>query len=304
MLLIAVMPALFAQSARPDSTLGLGDQVLIRAAHAPEFSERPYRVDESGLLRLPLVGEVRAAGRTTAELATEIRSRLASVLVRPEVSVDLMERRSRPVSVIGSVKTPGVYQVEGRRRLVEMLAMAGGLGDDAGFVVRLSRPLTQGDLPLAGARKDPSGQFSVCDVRLDALMGTGDGALNVWVLPEDALFVPRARLIYVMGAVRKPGGFVLREREKLSVSQALALAEGPTSTAWTRHARVLRSAGPGLTRTEITVNLPDILSGRAPDISLSEEDILIVPNNNWKTVAFRSVEASIQMGTSVAIWRR
>ncbi len=304
LLALAVLTPCNAQHAVTASTLGIGDQVLIRAAHAPEISDKPYRVDESGLLHLPLAGEVRAAGRTTAELAAELNEKLGKLIVRPDVSVDLMERRSRPVSILGSVKTPGVYQVEGRRRLVEVLAMAGGLGEDAGFMVRLSRPLAQGALPLAGAKKDPSGQFSMCDIRLDALMGTGDGAMNVWVLPEDALFVPRARLVYVMGAVRKPGGFVLREREKLSVSQALALAEGPTSTAWSGRARVLRSAAPGQARTEIAVNLPEILNGRAPDFLLSEEDILVVPNNNWKTVAFRSVEASVQLGTSVAIWRR
>src|SRR6266436_6897609 len=109
-----------------DYVLGPGDQIAIRAANLEEISDKPITIDTGGYIRLPLAGRIHAAGMTIVQLETEITQRLKTYVLRPDVSVAVSEFHSQPVSVIGSVRTPGVQQVQGRKTLVEMLSMAGG----------------------------------------------------------------------------------------------------------------------------------------------------------------------------------
>jgi polysaccharide export outer membrane protein len=115
--------------------------------------------------------------------------------------------------------------------------------------------------------------------------------------------VPRARLIYVIGEVKRSGGFPLHEKQNISVLQALALAEGLTRTAGLSGARVLRNNPATGQREEIPINLRSIFEGKSPDLPLVAEDILFIPNSMAKSSALRAVEAAIQMGTGVVIWR-
>jgi polysaccharide export outer membrane protein len=135
------------------------------------------------------------------------------------------------------------------------------------------------------------------------LVESADSALNVPVRPGDIVKVPRAGIVYVVGEVQKPGGFVLQNNENISVLQALALAEGPTHTSAISRARIIRTDPSTGDRTEIPMNLGKILSGKKPDAFLQPKDIVFVPNSAAKSVFYRGSEAALQTATGVAIYR-
>jgi polysaccharide export outer membrane protein len=128
-------------------------------------------------------------------------------------------------------------------------------------------------------------------------------ASTLEIQPHDVITVPRARLVYAIGEVKKPGGFVLREKQSVSVLQVLALAEGLSRTAGAGSARVLRPNPAGGPREEIPVNLNQLMAGKCADVALQPDDILFVPNSMAKSGLMRAMEAAIQMGTGMAIWR-
>lgn len=284
--------------------LGSDDQILIRALEAEDIGDRPVRIEMNGEIRLPLIGRVRAAGLTVAQLEAELVTRLKPYVRKPDVTVTITEFRSQPVSVIGCVKNPGVHQLQGRKTLIELLAMAGGLSDDAGPNVTVTRSIESGRIDVPGAELNSAGRYSVVQINLKALLESKDPDCNLSIRPHDVISVPRAEMLYVTGQVKRPGGFVLNNRESLSVLQALSLAGGLDATASPKNARILRRPQPGSERLEIAVDIRRLLAGTQPDVPLQAEDILFVPNSAPKRAALRAVEAAIQVGTGVVIWRR
>ena len=286
------------------SELGPGDVIAIRALHVPEISKEPMRLSEDGTVDLPMIGTLKAVGLSPVQLAAEIRKRLDAYVRDPEVSVDIVEIKSRPVSVMGAVKTPGVYQLNVRKQLLEVLAGAGGVDETAGSVVHVSRPRSSG--MISGVDTTESADSYSAVISLADLVEGRCPQANIAILPHDTITIPRAKLIYVMGEVRKSGGFVLRERENLSVLQAISLAEGLTSTAGSKHAKILRALPGGAAdgkKTELAVDVKSILAGKSPDIALRPNDILFVPNSAAKNATLRGIESAIQMGTGIVIWR-
>ena len=292
-----------ADPASDSSALGPDDQIIVRALHVPEIGDKPIRIEADGSIHLPLIGRVQAGGLTTWKLEAELMHAFKEYVQEPEVSVELMEQRSQPVTVLGAVKTPGTYQLHGTRTLLEVLSMAGGVDADAGYVLRVARRSTQGDLPLAGARVDARSDYSVAEVNLQDVMEGKFAQSSLRMKPYDVVTLPRAKMVYVIGEVKKQGGFALRETQRVSVLQALAMAEGMTKTAGGKNAKVLRPEGDGPKREEIPVNVTEILAGKMPDAPLEPGDILFVPNSAAKSTAFRSIEAAIQMATGLVIWR-
>src|SRR5580658_6405073 len=142
----AALPATPAQ-ARVTYLLGPEDVVTIRAENAADMSEKPFRVDADGELKLPMIGRIHAGGLTPEQLEAEIAKRLKVYLEEPEVTVSITEFRSQPVSIVGAVSAPGVHQLEGQKSLVEMLAVAGGLRPDAGPMVMITRRMEFGRIP-------------------------------------------------------------------------------------------------------------------------------------------------------------
>jgi polysaccharide export outer membrane protein len=222
----------------------------------------------------------------------------------PDATVTITAFRSQAVSVLGAVRNPGVHQLEGRKTLVEILSLAGGLDQAAGPTVKITRRLEWGRIPVRNTRDDPTGQFSVAQVSVKAILDARSPEENILIRPHDVISVPRAEMIYVTGQVMRAGGFVLNERESMSVLEALALAGGIDAFAAPQHSRILRRASAGQDRTEITVDLKKTLEAKAEDIALHPDDILFVPNSAPKRAAIRAVEAVIQAGTGLVIWRR
>ncbi len=286
----------------PDYVLGIDDEVTIRVTDVSEIPQTPLRIDKSGYLRLPLVERIKAAGLTLEQFGAQMKERLKKFVLDPEVSVSVSTFRSQPVSVMGAVKNPGVYQLEGFRTLMEVISLAGGLDDAASGTVKITRQLGQGRLPLENAVNDPSGQFSTTEISLNSIIGTHQAVDDITLQPFDVITVTRARMVYVMGQVNRAGGYIMRERRTMGLLQALALAGGLESTASPQNTRVLRSSDDGSSRKEIAVDLKKILEGKVPDVELLPEDILFVPTNAPKKVALRALEAAVQMGTGVVIW--
>ena len=262
------------------------------------------RVDHQGNIHLPLAGRIQASGLTVEKLEKQIASRLSGIMNNPEVSVSIAEYRNHPVSVLGAVRNPGVYQVSGRKTLFEVLSLAGGLNPDAGNEVKITRQTSAGRLPLPGVTTDKSGEFEIGQLNVRKVMEAKSPDENIEVLPNDVITVPKAELIYVVGAVHRAGGFPLIEKEQISVLQAVSLAEGLDRVAGAKSARILRESVPGAERTELHVNVAEILDGRAKDVSLQANDILFIPVSIPKSAAIRAMEVAIQAGTGIAVFGR
>jgi polysaccharide export outer membrane protein len=155
---------------------------------------------------------------------------------------------------------------------------------------------------LANEKDDESGEFQVGSVTIKSVTEARNPRENITVLPNDVVSVPKADLVYVIGAVKKAGGFVLNEKEKISVLQALSLAEGLDRAAASKDAKILRPSE-GDARQEIPVNLKEVLAGKSGDVALRANDILFIPTSGPKTALGRGVEAAISIGTGIAIYR-
>jgi polysaccharide export outer membrane protein len=294
----------FAAAPSPSAhVLGTDDLITIQVLHVGEITDKPIRIGSDGSITLPLIGRVPAAGLSTAALQDALTTRFGEYLQAPEVSVAIAEFRSQPISVAGSVNTPGVYQLQSGRTLLELLSLAGGAKQEASDTIRITRRVQCKAEGLPNARPDGSGQFVVGEVSLRALLEARGPGVNVAICPGDAITVARARLVYVLGEVHKPGGFILADKESASALEAISLSEGMLRTAAPAHAMILRPGVDGA-RQHIPVNLKAIVEGKQPDVTLHAEDILVVPDSMSKNVLARSLEAAIQMGTGVVVWGR
>jgi polysaccharide biosynthesis/export protein len=287
--------------------LGPDDGLSINVVDLSELDSKNVgviHVDHEGNIRLPLAGRVHAGGLTVEGLESEIAKRLSGIMNNPEVSVAVADYRNHPVSVLGAVKNPGVYQVNGSKSLFEVLSLAGGLNPDASNRVKITRPEASGALPLANTTSDKTGAFYTAELNVREVMEAKTPEDNINVLPNDVITVPKADMVYVVGAVNRSGGFPLAEKEQISVLQAVTLAEGLGKVASGKNARILRQETPGAERTEVQINVDKILDGRAKDVSLQANDILFIPTSIAKSASMRALEAAIQAGTGIAIWGR
>ena len=281
------------------------DTIVVRVPVAEEFAleKNPYRIDNDGYVNLPIVGRWRAAGLNAKGLETQLTDRLKSYYLNPQVSVSVAELHTAPVSILGAVNSPGLQRMTGRETIVEGLSRAGGLRNDAGHTVTVTRRIEYGRLPLNGAKDDTTGKFSVVDLSLAPILSGERPEENIALQPHDVVTVSRARMIYVLGDVTRTGAFVLNDKEGISALKALALAGGLVRNAAPASARILRM-DPGMAlRRDIPVNLPRIMKNKAPDIALQPEDILFIPGDLTKKIASRTIEAAIGIGSSVAVFR-
>jgi len=289
----------------PGYVLGAGDQISIHVLGVDEISDKPTIVDLNGYIRIPLAGRIRASGLTLQQFESDIAKRLSTYVLHPDVSVSVIEFRSQPISVVGAVKNPGTQQVQGRKTLLEVLSQAGGIDSaNAGSILKLTRLKEWGPIPLPNATTDPTNQFSIAQINLRSLMAATSPEENIQIKPNDVISVPRAGTVYVIGEVVKSGGFLLSDSPEITVLQALSMAGGLDKMAQPKHARILRRSNGEAERTEIPVNLTDVLEGKTPDLKMQSEDILFVPNNLPKRAAVRAIEAAVQMGTGIVIWGR
>ena len=284
--------------------LGSGDQIAIHVQDVEEITEKPIRINPDGYLDLPLVGRVEVAGLTIEELREQLRAKFTRYVSDPQVSVNLVDNQSRTVSVVGAVNNPGVRSLSEPQHLIDVISMAGGVAKEAGSKVIITRQSRWGQLPLSKAALDSSGQYSTATVSLDALLASTNPAENIFVDPGDVISIPRAEIVYVLGTVKKAGGFPLATKDSMSLLHTLSLAEGFDHDAAPGKARILRPAAGGEGQIkEIPVNISKIIKGENPDVPLYPNDILYVPNSFAKVTARRTAEAVLQVATGVLIYR-
>jgi polysaccharide export outer membrane protein len=303
-------PAVTATQAVSGYVLGPDDEIVIRGIEDPETSDKPDKPDKpvligtNGNITLPLIGRVKAGGLTVEQLEAELTTRFKEYIQEPQISVTVTEFRSQPVSVFGAVTKPGVLQLRGGQTLYEVLSMAGGPSDTAGSILTVTRPRQSGEIPLPGAKVDPAGQFSSVELNVQEILEGKNPAVNIEIKPNDIISVSEAssNMVYVVGDVEHAGGFTLGGQRNLSVLRALSLAGGLGHTAKPEKARVVREV-PGETKVmEIAVNIQQILSGKAGDVELRPNDVLVVPTSSRKTFTTTFIPNSISAAVGAAIY--
>ena len=283
-----------------DSRIGPDDLLDVSVFEAPEMN-RTLRVSASGEISFELLGAIQVAGKTPREVESILQEMLRRTYLKdPHVGVFVHEWQSHAVSVVGAVKAPGVFQIHETKTLIEMLSMAQGLADDAGDTAIITRAVDGTDLETRTNGEEP--RAAVEEVGLRKLLNSPDPDLNPPIHPGDIVKVPRAGIVYVVGEVNRPGGFVLQNNESISVLQALALAQGLTHTSAIGHARLIRTDAAGK-RTETPMNLGKILAGKAADTLLQPRDVVFVPNSAARTVFYRGSQAAVQTAAGVAIYK-
>jgi polysaccharide export outer membrane protein len=292
-----------------DTPIGSGDLLHIDVFDVPELS-REVRVGDGGDISYPLIpGKIAAAGSTPFELEGKIEQLLIEngLVSHPQVSVFVKEQNSQPVSVVGAVQHTMVYQVIRPTSLLEVLSAAGGITDDAGSVVVITRT-THADTPKAAAisvTSDPAKDQQIITIRLQDLLESGDSVYNVPVYGGDVVSIPRAGIVYVLGfGVAQPGGYVLQSHgEQVTVLKALALAHGLTGFAKADSAVIMRTNPATGTKDQIPVHIKAIENHKSDDVPLNSNDILYIPDSRGLKVLARTGEAALGMGTQIAVFR-
>jgi polysaccharide export outer membrane protein len=263
--------------------LGPGDELDVTVYGAPDLSGHT-RVSASGNISIPLIGYVRVAGLTSSEAEATIEAQLRkkNVVNNPQVSVYAKEYTNSGISVSGEVVKPGFYTALGPHRLFDVLQAAGGPTDRAAHKVMITH---RGDAETTtlSISKNPSE------------MATS----NVVLRPGDMVVVPKAGIVYVLGEVTRPGGYVLNSTGGITVLQVGAVAGGPTHVASAGKTRLLRKTENGFEEQQI--DLKKLLRGKAHDISVRDEDILFVPTSGVKSVL--NTSALVASMGSAAIYR-
>ncbi len=318
-----------------DYVIGPGDLVNVQVFDVPEMS-RELRVSQTGTIGMPLVPvRMHIAGLTEMQTEQKITEVLEAngLISHPEVSVTVKEKKSRPITIVGAVAHPMVYEADRQVTLIDVLAQAGGITPDAADHVIVTRPERD---PSADSATDASQPPSVeadpakpgaptarnekgatspeppqiapplvntITVNLSPILETGDMANNVVVQPGDVVTVPHAGIVYVLGAVSKPGGYtVTNDRAQLSTLKILSLAGGLDRTAKSDHAVIVRKDGTGQ-QHEVEVDLKKVMKFEAEDVQLRPSDILYIPRSVGKQAAVRAAELALAVGTGVLIYR-
>lgn len=271
----------------PAQKVAPNDLIAVSVYDSPELT-RTLRVAADGTIRMPMLKEpLKVDGMLPSQVERAIAEDLkkGQVLVEPVVTVTILEYASRPIAVVGAVKKPLTFQAVGRVTLLDALAKAEGLTGEAGPELVLTRPTPPGML--------------VQRIPLKALMDAADPAMNAILTGGEEIRVPEAGKIYVVGNVRKPGAFAVRDGAQTSVLRVLALAEGlaPFSA---RRAYIYRAAADPVLRSEIPVELDLIMQRKSPDVSLLADDVLYVPDNKGRRRAVNLVDRVTGFGASTA----
>jgi protein involved in polysaccharide export with SLBB domain len=363
------------QSSRSSSTheytIGAGDLLSISVFDVPELT-REVRVNQSGAISIPLVPtRLHVSGLTESQAEQKIADVLEAngLVSHPEVGVSVKEHRSRPITIVGAVQHPMVYEADHGVTLLEVLAEAGGIAADAGDTIIVTRPRSAVFIPVAnpepihdappgaagpvpsGDAPDPvsaahapddktkneqpaASQFpsaaelaqspspgaqnstkpdadlgaspvpsNIITINLNQLLESGDMQNNISLQAGDVVTVPHAGIVYVLGAVVRPGGFVLsNDRTELTTLKIVSLAGGLNRTAKLDHAVIIRKDSQGK-QTQTEVDLKKIIARKSEDLQMRASDILYVPDSAAKQVLYGALQISTAVATSATIYR-
>jgi polysaccharide export outer membrane protein len=354
-----------AHSMPHDYVVGNGDLIDIDVFDVKELS-REVRVSQTGSIGIPLVPvRLHVSGLTEIQVEQKIAEVLEAngLVSHPEVSVSVKERKSKPITVVGAVLHPLVYQADRQVTLLEVLAEAGGIANDAGDTVIITRPAVdsldpaeppaigpedpipspapksasksapltaaiapvspapvdspaqKSSVPSASQTASPRAAFDPPDptepprlnntltVNLNQLVENGDATNNLILQAGDIVTVPHAGIVYILGSVTRPGGYVLaNDRSQMTTLKILALAGGLNNTAKSDRAVIIRKDSQGQ-QHEVPVDLRKVQKRETEDVQLLPSDILYVPNSGSKQALLKAAELGVALGTAVALYR-
>ena len=271
-------------SIRPNYVLGSNDQVLVRARDVEEINEKPFRIDAEGSINLPLLGRIRAGGMTVQELEADLTRRLREYVREPQVIITVVQFRSEPVFFVGAFKNPGIYPLQGRRTLVEMLTALGGLQPNASRHIKVTRRAEYGAIPLPNAVDDVEKKVSTVEISMGSLRENVNPAEDILLQPYDVISVERAELVYINGEVGRVGGLELGERDSITIVQALTQSGGFGRDANRNKVRILRPVENTNRRAEIDINVKRVFEGKDNDFPLLPNDLLYVSRSHARQI--------------------
>lgn len=283
-------------SSLPVQKIGPDDLIGLSVYDSPELT-RNIRVSNDGTIRLPLLRQrLQVAGLWPSEVETLVSTALREegVMVEPVVTVTVAEYRSRPIKVVGAVKHPTTFQAFGETTLLDAISRAEGLSDDAGPEILVSR--TQ-------LSEDGKSRTLVQRIPVQALIDAADPESNLQLQGGEEIRVPDAGRIYVVGNVKKPGAFPIKDAAETSVMRLLALSEGLLAYS-SKMAYIYRKEASG-GKNEIAIELEKIIQRKAPDVSLVANDVLYIPDRAGRKSVMNTLEKSLPLGaaaTSALIW--
>jgi len=287
-----------------DYLIGSGDLLTIEVFDVPELS-RDIRVNETGYISLPLMPtKVRAGGLTPFQLQDKLAELLQTngLVSTPQVSVSVKEQHSQPITVIGAVKTPMVIQALRKTTLLQALSQAGGIGDDAGSTVIVTRNPQDGSDPANPGDTSAPSAPQTFTINLSDVLDSGDSRFNIPLVGGDVVSVPRAGIIYVVGAVNHPGGFLLQnDLDKMTMLKMLSLAGGTTNTAKTKNAVILRKNLDTGKRDQVPVDLSKLMHLKTQDVQMEANDILFVPDSSGLRALHRAGDIGVALTEGVGI---
>jgi polysaccharide biosynthesis/export protein len=386
---IKELSAAAAKTGSHEYIIGNGDLLDVEVFDVKELS-RELRVSQTGTIGIPLVPvRLHVSGLTEIQAEQKIAEVLEAngLVSNPAVSVFVKEHKSKPITIVGAIAHPMVYQADRQVTLLELLAEAGGISNDAGDTVIITRPVAAqfvdvsepppigpedpaaaGSDPAASITAPPPSASSVSKfpsvsapsanvasaeppllpaspaapaasasaaspppsaapntatsasgakphvatpvvsgntitINLNDLVETGDTTNNIPLQAGDIVTIPHAGIVYVLGAVGKPGGYVLsNDRTEVSTLKILALAGGTTPTAKGDRAVIIRKNDQGR-QSEVDVDLKKVLKRETEDVQLLPSDILYVPDSKAKAALLRAAEFGVALGTGIALYR-
>jgi polysaccharide export outer membrane protein len=277
----------------PAQRIGPNDLLAVSVYDAPELT-RTVRVGADGAVRIPMLRErIAVEDMMPGEVETAIAEALKreQLIVDPFVTVTVAEYHSRPISVMGSVKKPTTFQAVGPMTLLEALARAEGLTLEAGPEVLVSRsqPGPQG-APIHLVKRIP----------VKALIDAADPEMNLKLVGGEEIRVPEAGRVFVVGNVKKPGSFVVRDDSETTVLKALAMSEGLMQFASQQAYIYRREGAAGGAKNEIPIELKKIMERKSPDVPLQANDILYVPDRQGRRIGMAALERILMFGGGAA----
>jgi polysaccharide export outer membrane protein len=264
-----------------------GDIVEVQVFDAPEYSVS-MPVSPAGEIAIPYAGLFHVEGMTSIEAAHAIaRLFVKEQILRDPRVIVTTQQFGYSVTVMGEVKSPGIYALAGKKRLIDMLTQAGGVSDRAGHVIEI--------FP-AGSMKNPQ------TVLWDPTLRENDNA-ELEIKTGETVLVSRCGVVYVGGNVTRPGAFPLCDSNHTTLSEVIALAQGTKPSSWSQRTVLLRSSGSG-TRVVQKIKLEDVLRGRAVDITMQPDDILFIPPSILKAASKTALTAAVGFATQAYFYTK
>ncbi len=293
-----------------DYRIGSRDVIEIRIEDAEQLSGT-YAVNADGTFMMPYLKRIKAEGKTTEELSTLIADGLRGRYLKdPQVLVSVKQYHSRTFFIQGSVRRPGVYQIEGRPSLLKLITVAGGLADNHSAnatVIREIKP-KKGWTSLDGKisnvsektndtpvnLEDEAPEYEFMTVNITGML-RGQREINMFLNPGDIIYIPPLDVFYVAGEVNAPGSFQLKEGTTLR--QAITLAQGTTYNAAAGAGIIFRDDLVTGKRQEIKVDINQVMKGKKDDVAIMPNDIVLIPNSKGKTIG-NAVLKALGMGAA------